>query len=129
MRTRTIMTVALLSAGCGTSGTPRQAPATRPTAAATTPPTGPAPAVATTVMVVPAPVTAASAPTSTLGPDQLELLAAELTGAAPEQVQAQLAHFRPLCDAQGYPLVGNLVTKGGGPPRVAAFCADVRGRR
>ena len=126
MRTRTIMTVALLSAGCGTSGTPRQAPATRPTTPAAAP--APAPAVATTVMAVPAPVTASSAPASTLGPDQLQRLARELRDTDPEQVPAQLAHFRPLCDAQGFPLVGNLATKSVNPGGVTSFCADIRSR-
>ena len=29
-----------------------------------------------------------------------------------DQVKQQLARFRPLCDADGYPLVGNIATKG-----------------
>jgi hypothetical protein len=40
---------------------------------------------------------------------------------------ARRAHFRPLCDKDGYPLVGNLIRKGSsagyGPD---AFCAAIR---
>lgn len=41
--------------------------------------------------------------------------------------RAQLSRFRPLCDAQGYPLVGNLASKGDGMS-VDAFCEIVRSR-
>ncbi len=34
--------------------------------------------------------------------------------------------FRPLCDADGYPLVGNLATKSPVLTRPSAFCAAVR---
>lgn len=136
MRTRTIMTVAILSAGCGTSGTTRQAPASGPTApaapatVATTTTTAPAPAPTTTVLAVPAPVTAAAAPMATNDPAALKRLAMELREAAPADVGARLAHFRPLCNAQGFPLVGNLVTKSMSPEAqpITAFCADVRTR-
>ncbi len=134
MRTRTIMTVAILSAGCGTSGTTRQAPASGPTApaapatVATTTTTAPAPT--TTVLAVPAPVTAAAAPMATNDPAALQRLATELRAAAPADVSARLTHFRPLCDAEGFPLVGNLVTKSMSPESrpITAFCADVRTR-
>lgn len=137
MRTRTIMTVAILSAaGCGTTGAARQAQAPMPVDAA--PPTAtvaaaPTPAPAPTVTAVPAPVIASSvatAPAAPLTPGQLEDLAVELRGADPKTVAVQLAHFRPLCDAQGYPLVGNLMTKSidDTPGPITAYCADVRAR-
>lgn len=51
-----------------------------------------------------------------------------------ESLQAALTkqdHFRPLCDKDGYPLVGNLNRKGPGPPGAApsAFCAGVRTKK
>jgi len=43
------------------------------------------------------------------------------------KVSANVAHFRPLCDAQGYPVVGNVMRKDSGyqPSR---FCSDLRVR-
>jgi len=38
---------------------------------------------------------------------------------------AQVDHFRPLCDAEGYPLVGNVATKSIGL-QPSAFCEEVR---
>lgn len=51
----------------------------------------------------------------------------ELGSAGHDAAMARVAHFRPLCDKDGYPLVGNLVRKGPnyGP---AKFCASVRDR-
>ena len=51
----------------------------------------------------------------------------ELDSAGHDAAMARVAHFRPLCDKDGYPLVGNLVRKGPsyGPAR---FCASVRDR-
>jgi hypothetical protein len=40
---------------------------------------------------------------------------------------AKAAHFRPLCDKDGYPLVGNVNRKAGVEP--SAFCADVREKK
>ncbi len=125
MRTRTIMTVAILAVGGGT-GCTRQAPATRTVAVAPTP--AATPAVATTVTAVPAPVIAVSAPRPADDSMNLFQLADELRATEPALVAARTAHFRPLCDGDGYPVVGNLVTKSmqPDPPVVAAFCADVR---
>lgn len=133
MRTRTIMTVALLAAGCGTSGGARPAPAARAETQATAAPT-PTPAPApTTVTALPAPVTAAAAarpatPAATvpLGAEQLKGLAEELRYADQRAASFDREHFRPLCDAQGYPLVGNLITKSVGPGPVEYFCTSVR---
>jgi hypothetical protein len=140
MRVRTIMTVAILSAGCGTSGTTRQdragtpavaAPAPSTIAAAAPPAAAAAPATSpTSVIAVAAPVTASSAPAprpAAPSRQQLELLASELRSTEPTQVATRVAHFRPLCDAEGYPLVGNLAMKSARPPTpVADFCASVR---
>ena len=55
-----------------------------------------------------------------------EELAAVATDA---EMTAKLAHFRPLCDADGYPLVGNIITKGDGPKmKPSKLCAVVRER-
>jgi len=43
---------------------------------------------------------------------ELLKLRAELFHSTEDAAKKQLAHFRPLCDAEGYPLVGNIATKG-----------------
>ncbi|HET9987662.1 MAG TPA: hypothetical protein VFQ65_04065 [Kofleriaceae bacterium] len=44
-----------------------------------------------------------------------------------EKVKQQLARFRPLCDADGYPLVGNIRTKGDGDRmQPSTLCALAR---
>lgn len=87
-----------------------------------------APATATPASA--APVAAGRPPTANPDP-ALYPLAAELDAVGEKAAFARLSHFRPLCDADGYPLVGNLVRKG--PPPTAGdgyppsrFCADVR---
>ena len=40
---------------------------------------------------------------------------------------SRVARFRPLCDDDGYPLVGNVVRGKSGPAQPSAFCANVRG--
>jgi hypothetical protein len=42
-----------------------------------------------------------------------------------KQVLAQKAHFRPLCDADGYPVVGNVMRKASGY-QASRFCAAIR---
>jgi hypothetical protein len=58
----------------------------------------------------------------------LQALQTELATAGPDKALAAVLHYRPLCDAQGYPLVGNLNRK---VPdyTVSAFCAEVRKAR
>ncbi len=56
---------------------------------------------------------------------ELLTLRADLLGAGRERALEQMPRFRPLCDADGYPLVGNL----GNKPRAfqpSQFCAEVR---
>jgi len=48
-----------------------------------------------------------------------------LLNAGRDHAQAELARFRPLCDRDGYPLVGNLVEKGS-MYQPSEFCTDVR---
>jgi hypothetical protein len=54
---------------------------------------------------------AAPPPDSKAKPELLELRR-EALGMTPDQVKEQLRHFKPLCDAEGYPLVGNVRVKG-----------------
>ncbi|MFO0612250.1 MAG: hypothetical protein U0414_06670 [Polyangiaceae bacterium] len=45
-----------------------------------------------------------------------------------DAVFARTAHFRPLCDADGYPVVGNVVRKVSGYG-ASSFCSELRARR
>jgi len=83
---------------------------------------------------VPAPSASGSQATPAVGPavvsddkadTNLLLLRAELVGETCESAFAKQAHYRPLCDKEGYPLVGNMNRKGGGP-QPSELCADVR---
>ncbi|MFT3700240.1 MAG: hypothetical protein QM831_44255 [Kofleriaceae bacterium] len=58
-----------------------------------------------------------------------EKLRGELYGQSdepPAMASTKVAHFRPLCDAEGFPLVGNLSFKGEPRVTVSTFCAWVR---
>jgi glycine/D-amino acid oxidase-like deaminating enzyme len=64
-------------------------------------------------------------PPDDAAPRELLDLRAKLLGAGKKAAFEQVGQFRPLCDADGYPLVGNLANK----PNVyqpSQFCADVR---
>ena len=54
-------------------------------------------------------------------------LRGELINAGRDKAQASVGRFRALCDADGYPLVGNLVGKRG-VYQPSEFCSDVRKR-
>lgn len=45
-----------------------------------------------------------------------------------DQVKAQLKHFKPMCDAEGYPLVGNIAVKGDQANQPSAVCKLIRER-
>jgi hypothetical protein len=123
--TSKILVIALTAAtGCSTAvrnegGAPiavqAESPPVATATAATPPPSAPREAAAP----------AARRPMS----DDPKLLALrdEMTEQRRETVLAQSARFRPLCDKDGYPLVGNVVRKG---PSVdyqpSAFCEDLR---
>jgi hypothetical protein len=71
-----------------------------------------------------------SAPQQPVSPKDdpaLKALLAELERAGRDVAMTQIEHFRPLCDKDGYPLVGNLARKGPtyGP---LAFCGELRSR-
>lgn len=57
-------------------------------------------------------------------------LRAKLELAGREKALADEKTFRPLCDADGYPLVGNLMRKSPTQPfHPSAFCAEVRSKK
>ena len=61
-------------------------------------------------------------------PRALIELRADLFGVGAERAKQQMSRFRPLCDADGYPLVGNVAGKGG-VYQPSQFCAEVRKAR
>jgi hypothetical protein len=69
----------------------------------------------------------AKPPPDEQAPKELLALRGELFDAGEEGALRQIPRFRPLCDADGYPLVGNVVRKTNlfQPSR---FCAHVRAR-
>jgi hypothetical protein len=77
-------------------------------------------------------VPAAVAPRAPLPPvpdpnpnPRLLALRDELAPKTEAEVRANQAHFRPLCDKDGYPLVGNLARKA--PDyQVSTFCSELR---
>jgi len=52
-------------------------------------------------------------------------LRAQLLHAGRDKAQAEVARFRPLCDKDGYPLVGNVANKGD-MYQPSELCSDVR---
>ena len=60
-------------------------------------------------------------------PKALIDLRGELISAGRDKAQAGVTRFRALCDANGYPLVGNMVGKRG-VYQPSEFCSDVRKR-
>jgi hypothetical protein len=60
-------------------------------------------------------------------PHALLELRGDLLRAGHDKAQADLARYRPLCDKDGYPLVGNLANKKN-MYQPSQFCAELRGR-
>ena len=142
MRTRTIVTAVILSAGASAGIVSPEAsasPPPDPTVAARAPAGAPPrlvqaarallarngrplpAALQALVLARRTPAAPAAAPDTAV----LRGLVRELDGLEPEELAARHEHFRPLCDAEGYPLVGNLPRKSSSSP-VADFCAGVR---
>jgi hypothetical protein len=146
-KTYKILAVAVTAVGCSSAAPPeaRVEPPTTAAAAApmaptkvaavpTTPPPPP-PTTATTSATskdtkeVTAPTTPPPPPPMGTKPDDPKLLAlrAELAPLDAKEAEQKKGHFRPLCDADGYPLVGNVARKGDGRfMDPSAFCALVR---
>lgn len=93
-------------------------------------------APAATPAATPSPSTAGRvpppAPDPAKDPERFKLVT-EISRMPLSDAMKEREHFRPLCDADGYPLVGNLPTKSpasaasDGP--VATFCAEQRKMR
>lgn len=115
-----ILAVALgATLGCSTSPRPDTGATTSTTAAPAKP-----------VITAAAPAIPPIPPPDAKVPAALLALRGELGAATPEQLRSSEAHFRPLCDKDGYPLVGNLNQKG--PPEgntPSAFCAALRTKK
>jgi hypothetical protein len=82
------------------------------------------------VVTVVVPVQSSAAPQARPSPEDdpaLLALSNELEQVGRDDAMKRIDHFRPLCDKDGYPLVGNLARKGPiyGP---TAFCAEVHTR-
>lgn len=130
-----ILAVAITAGvGCTTPDPPRPDP--KPATETTPSPVASAPA--------PSPVTPASgqAARAAAGPEhappppddkadpKLIELRARLDLAGRDTALANEKTFRPLCDAEGYPLVGNLMRKSPTQPfGPTAFCAEVRSKK
>lgn len=56
--------------------------------------------------------------------DYVQALNEELSSTSLRSALSQLPRFRPICDEAGYPLVGNIVSKGGST--ASQFCEQVR---
>jgi hypothetical protein len=70
---------------------------------------------------------AASVPAARPDDATLATLRTELDGMKREDALAKVAHFRPLCDEAGFPLVGNLARKVQNPSlQPSEVCAEVR---
>jgi hypothetical protein len=87
--------------------------------------------IVTAVLLSAAPIAAspsghAPAPEAQV-PEPLRALRFALIKAGRAAALAEVVHFRPLCDRDGYPLVGNLANKGD-MYQPSAFCTDVRQR-
>ena len=123
LATRKILAVALTAVtGCATSASRPgpQAEIQADPAATSVPAAAPAP---TAVAEVP------PAERPRMDDPALFALRGELVSAGRAGALAKVGHFRPLCDADGYPLVGNLMGKGGPVPgeyQPSAFCDDVK---
>lgn len=132
---RKILTVVLLSAGCGASSSRTPAPAPAVTrvpvldVAAAPQPAAAEPVAAIALVSTPSPAPAPATP-PTIKPDgeqteALLRLRSELYRASAQDLAAHHARFRALCDEHGYPVVGNVASKSMRHD-VTAYCADVR---
>jgi hypothetical protein len=114
-----ILAVTVTTAGCARSVAPevQAEPASAPTATATPTPAAEPPAAE--------PVALPPAPTSQ--DPALVSLRGELEPLTPAEALARQPRFRPLCDRDGYPLVGNAMRKSPTGLEPSSFCALLRG--
>lgn len=72
----------------------------------------------------------AAPPSDDKADSKLLALREKLYAAGKQKALADEATYRPLCDADGYPLVGNLARKSPEGPFLASdFCAEVRAKK
>jgi hypothetical protein len=74
----------------------------------------------------PRPATRPAPPADSAVPERLLALRADLLRAGRDKAQAEIARFRPLCDSDGYPVVGNVAAKGDKWYQPSQFCSDLR---
>lgn len=138
LQTTKLLAVALLAtAGCApttpaasaTSGPSPEPASSDPTIAVampppnTAPPQAPAAAPSAPEAATPAP----PRPRPESNDPALLALSEELYATKRSSAMAQPARFRPLCDQDGYPLVGNLNRKSASPGyQPSAFCGELR---
>lgn len=118
-------------AGCGSQAQPSPSVAiAEPLAIPPLPPPSAARAAEPTPEPTLAPVAQAAPPRED---PSLVALRDELRAEKLDAARAKMAHYRPLCDKDGYPLVGNMVRKSPKPElQPSELCAVVRegaGRR
>jgi hypothetical protein len=114
--TTKILAVALLAnVGCSKQEVHADPPAT-------------ATASASVTAAASAPTPIASASADKVEDPKLIALRTELENSLYSDSIKQVAHYRPLCDQDGYPLVGNLGRKGPGM-EPSQFCAEVRNQK
>ena len=143
LKTYKILAVALAAAGCTKAVGPD--PSTEPTAEPITheaqakKAADPAPAEAVNAPGSPAHATDVPSATAIAAPPAdrplsndpaLIALRGQLSGTGRVGALANVAHFRPLCDKDGYPLVGNVMMGKGHDPsnqyQPSAFCGEIR---
>lgn len=119
MRPRSIRTTTLLAVALGAAGCAER----------------PAP---TPVTAEPAPSPSGSAAAASRAAPRCDdsaavrSLAEILSNTERSEALRQVARYRPICDGEGFPLVGNFYRKGPTSTQPSEFCADVRkleGRR
>lgn len=81
--------------------------------------------VLTALLLSAVPAAASPTPPDAEAPKALLQLRNELWEAGRARAAASPAKFRPLCDKDGYPLVGNVANKGE-VYQPSQFCSDVR---
>src|ERR1043165_2967055 len=64
-------------------------------------------------------------PPDAKGDKAMLALRMDLIRAGRDKAQSDVSRFRPLCDKDGYPLVGNMANKGN-VYQPSTFCSDVR---
>lgn len=130
LTTQKILAVSFIAAGCATQATPEAQSASAPiqelpTTVLVAPPTAQPLIQPASVSAMPTPAAATPAPAES--PEKAAYaLRNELENTTRADVMKRIAHFRPLCDKDGFPVVGNAVRKGQPEYTTSKFCAEIR---